>query len=357
MIFESAINSKENIVCIVIKGPTGCGKGYLFDKLSEKYEKSIRISEIETLPSLNNLNDNRTIIPRNSLFPSLSFSKTPATDNRKVVSRLTDAHFFQNCFDNEGYFQIRKLVEMLKTNSGIVFIEFTDFEFEGSINNYILKVLKETFSNNFNVITLNSCSFTTIKKTLEPLNLKISNEYFDNFNGDSRALIHDLYLKSLSTNSNIIFKRDFKTDFFHYVGKLLYPSKSGLKIFEDDSSCAFWDLDFNLYLTFLQYYFPIFLPDLKIISSLNDSFCTFDNIPWKVLRHVSIENYVNSCKYAPVLSCFQFINNEHRSKIEQKFFSFTKPPPLLNFEKEIEIKKKCKKLGIKPEEFYLKECI
>lgn len=141
--------------------------------------------------------------------------------------------------------------------------------------------------------------------------------------------------------------RDYRTDFFHYVGKLLYPSKTGLKIFED---VPFWDLNFDLYFTFLQFYFPKFCPDINAISILNDQFSTFDNIPWKVLKHVSIENHQNACKYAPLLSCFQFINDQNREKPTHKFFSFT-TPPLIN---ETSLKKKCRKVGLKPEEIYLK---
>lgn len=141
--------------------------------------------------------------------------------------------------------------------------------------------------------------------------------------------------------------RDYRTDFFHYVGKLLYPSKTGSKIFEEIS---FWDLDFNLYLKFLQFYFPKFCPDIQLISNLNDDFSNFDNIPWKVLKHVSIENHQNACKYAPLFSCFQIINNPNRTKTCHKFFSFTKPPSI----DENNLKKKSRKIGLRPEELYLK---
>ena len=141
--------------------------------------------------------------------------------------------------------------------------------------------------------------------------------------------------------------RDYRTDLFHYVGKLLYPSKTGVKIFEN---VPFWDLDFNLYLTFLQFYFPKFCPDIQAISSLNDNFCTFDNIPWKVLNHISIGNHQNSCKYAPLLTCFLLINDPNRIKFTHKFFSFSKPPLI----DENSLKKLSRKTGLKPEELYLK---
>ena len=83
---------------------------------------------------------------------------------------------------------------------------------------------------------------------------------------------------------------------------------------------------------------------------LNDYFCNFDNISWKVLKHVSIENHINSCKYAPLLACFIYINNPNTSKYSHKFFSFTRPP-LIN--ETFDLKKKCKKLGIKPEEYWI----
>lgn len=377
MIFESAISSTTTATyCIVLKGPTGCGKGFLIDKLIAKYGHLIRLNDIDTLPisdyteystsNTNNFNDissPKAFKCGNTLFPSLSFTSKitngtarSAIDKRKVVSRLSDAHFFQYLkgFDKE-YAQIKRSVEMLKTHSGILIIEFTDFEFEGSLHNYILKILKETFSSNLNIISMNSCTPTIIKKTLEPLNYLMKNykdHIMESFNGDPRALLHDLYLISLNSDKNmnrIDSMRDFRTDFFHYVGKLLYPSKTGSRIFEDVS---FWDLDYSLYLIFLQYYFPKFCPDLSTISNLNEYFCTFDCIPWKVLKHVSIENHVNACKYAPLLACFTFINDPNQRKIDQKFFSFTRPPPL-NYGNEFEIRKKCRKSGLQPEELYL----
>ena len=147
MIFESAIYSSNPTICIVIKGPTGCGKGFLCDKLIEKYENIIRLSEIETLPNssnpLNPLNPSNNC--GNTIFPSLSFSKSSfnhSIDKRKVVSKFTDAHFFHSIgIGGVEYAQIRRSIEMLKTNSGIILIEMTEFEFEGStINNFILKI-------------------------------------------------------------------------------------------------------------------------------------------------------------------------------------------------------------------------
>lgn len=96
---------------------------------------------------------------------------------------------------------------MLKTHSGIVLIEMTEFEFEVSIHNYILKVLKEVFPI-FNCISLNSCTPTIIKKTLEPLNGFINrsslplNDLIEKFNGDPRAFLHDLYSMSLNLELN-----------------------------------------------------------------------------------------------------------------------------------------------------------
>lgn len=225
MIFESAISSSNSTTCIVIKGPTGCGKGYLCDKLIEKYENVIRFSEIDSLPTSFiplNFNTNIPSSPKsnnfkcgNTIFPSLSFSKSiqpppsiEAIDKRKVVSRFTDAHFFHSMGFEKEYAQIRRSIEMLKTNSGIVLIEMTEFEFEGSIHNYILKVLKEIFPTNFNCISLNSCAPTIIKKTLEPLKKIINNlnlplnDLIENFNGDPRAFFHDLYIISLKPELN-----------------------------------------------------------------------------------------------------------------------------------------------------------
>ena len=68
----------------------------------------------------------------------------------------------------------------------------TDFEFDGSmLHNYILKVLKETFPRTYHEISINSCTSTIIKKTLEPINDIIDSlniplsDFMDEFNGDS----------------------------------------------------------------------------------------------------------------------------------------------------------------------------
>lgn len=370
MIFESAISkSSASTTCIVLKGPTGCGKSFLFDKLIQKFEKDVRISDIDSLPPTSSNDESEYFNPEssfkcgNSLFPSLSFStfktETTATkqvqaDQRKVLLRLTDAHFLQSIGLERGECsQIRRAIELLKTHSGILLIEVTDFEFEGSnLQGYILKVLKETFPKSYHLISLNSSTSTIIKKTLEPFknssNIPLA-DFIEEFNGDSRAFLHDLYAISLIPKlKRIDSLRDFRTDFFHYVGKLLYVSKSGSKIFDEVS---FWGIDFNLYLTFLQFYFPKFCPDLKLISMFLDQLCEYDIIPWKVLKHVSIENHLNACKYSPLLTCFHFINDPKTPKSTQKFFSFTRPP--LIEEGSSEIRKKCRKIGICPEDLYV----
>ena len=65
MVFDMAVSSpSSSTACIVLKGPTGSGKSFLFDKLIEKFEKFVRISDIDNLPTsineeqLKNLNGN-----------------------------------------------------------------------------------------------------------------------------------------------------------------------------------------------------------------------------------------------------------------------------------------------------------
>ena len=239
MIFESAISSKSSTVCIVVKGPTGCGKSFLCDKLIKKFGHLVRMSdsEIDNLPNnntYNNYNNYSSNTANNysfgssspkamkcgiSLFPSLSFSSTVKSsksskstnsdqiDKRKVVSKLSDVHFYPQGIEKE-YVQVRRSIEIFKYYSGILLIEMTEFEFEGSMNNYILIVLKETFSSNLHVINMNSCTATIIKNTLEPLKgLMINSKLFltsflDQFNGDPRAFFHDLYIASLKYHPN-----------------------------------------------------------------------------------------------------------------------------------------------------------
>lgn len=142
--------------------------------------------------------------------------------------------------------------------------------------------------------------------------------------------------------------RDYRTDFFHYVGKLLYPAKTGQKIFEQTS---FWDLDFEMFIVFLQFYFPKFCSDLEAISRMSEAFCDFDGLSWKVLKHVSIESHKNALKYSILLECFWWINRPGREKAAHKFFSFSKPPLI---EDSKNIRKASRKIGIRPEEYYLK---
>ena len=286
-----------------------------------------------------------------------SYPITNQVDQRKAVLRLTDAHFFQNIGLEKEYNHIRKCIESLKTHSGILLVEVTDFEFDGSmLQGYILKVLKETFPKSYHVIGLNSSTSTILKKTLEPINDLIDSsniplsDFIAEFNGDSRALLHDLYTISLNPKlKKVESLRDFRTDFFHYVGKLLYVSKTGIKVFDEIS---FWDIDYNLYLTFLQYYFPKFCSDLKLISLFFDQLCIYNNISWKVIKHVSIENHLSACKYSPLLTCFNLINDPKTPKLNQKFFSFSRPP--LIEEESSEMRKKYRKIGICPEDLYIK---
>lgn len=300
-----------------MKGPTGCGKSFLGDALISKFGHLIRIGDVDSLPSvslISNLEDNyhtsstqNNFKCSNSLFPSLQFSTVssndtaslPVLDQKKVLSRLTDAHF-QVFGSDKDYHHVRKYVEMLKSHGGILLIELTEFDFEGSMHSYILKVLNETFSNSIRIVNINSCTPTLLKKAIEPLkHFQICFEdIVSNFNGDSRATLHDLLISNLVFKPNqsymiffavfyLFFRsecfesiRDYRTDFFHYVGKLLYPSKTKTRIFDDIS---FWDLNFDLYVTFLQYYFPKFVNDLEVISKFNDVLCSFDSVSWKVL--------------------------------------------------------------------------
>lgn len=94
---------------------------------------------------------------------------------------------------------------MLRTHSGIVIFEISDFEFDGSMNNVITKLLNETFSTNIRILNINACTPTSAKKILQPLSLNfginISN-IVDRFSGDIRALFHDLYFYSLHLHLN-----------------------------------------------------------------------------------------------------------------------------------------------------------
>ena len=143
----------------------------------------------------------------NTLFPSLSFSRVSpikleeSGDQRKVVTRLTDAHFYSQM--RKDYNQVRKSIETLKSHSGILLVEMTDFEFEGSMQNYILKIFNETFANNIHVININSCTPTALKNTLKPIDKLLdsfnllSNSLIEQFTGDLRAFMNDLYILSL----------------------------------------------------------------------------------------------------------------------------------------------------------------
>lgn len=87
------------------------------------------------------------------------------------------------------------------------------------------------------------------------------------------------FTDNLKNNTLTLTMRDYRTDFFHYVGKMLYPAKSDSRIFDDIS---FWDINHDLFLIFLQYYFPFFSSNLVAIAKVTTNFCEYDVIPWHV---------------------------------------------------------------------------
>ena len=74
-------------------------------------------------------------------------------------------------------------------------------------------------------------------------------------------------------------RRDNRVDFFHVVGKLLYPAKREERIFDEN---IFWDIDLNTLLSYLSHYCPKFYYDVAKISAVLSEFSRFDIIPWHV---------------------------------------------------------------------------
>lgn len=199
---------------IVLKGPSGCGKGFLVDWLLRKYTHLVRPAEFDAheqqdAPFLHDAPRNNGLEAKctRSLFPSLSFtsswtSDASVVDNRKLVTLLSDAHFH-----GRDYGTVRRDIERLKTLQGIVILKATEFDYESSMLPFALRILAEVFPT-IQTIALNPCAPTLMKKTLAPMSRLLDdaglslNAVIPHFGGDARAFLHDLYLFSLLPDTN-----------------------------------------------------------------------------------------------------------------------------------------------------------
>ncbi len=219
-----------------------------------------------------------------SIFPALQFSlinspvKKPSSFEPPNVSvmRLTDAHFQVK--------EVRRMVDQLKSFGGVLLVEFTESDFEDSTSFLALKLLKEAFSNRFFTLNLNSCARQLMRKSLTPIAAAYPGDLNavmeKSFKGDVRAFLHDLFMATLTCSTSYSFpSRDYRTDFFHYIGKLLYPAKTEARVFDEES---FWDLDFEGVLLFVQYYLTLFCQRIEKLSTALDALSVFDSISWKV---------------------------------------------------------------------------
>ncbi len=182
------------------------------------------------------------------------------------------------------------MVDQLKVFKGVLLIEFTESDFEDSTSFFALKLLKEAFSDRFFSVNVNACARQLMKKSLTPISCAFSGGVLDAamdkcFKGDVRAFLHDLFMATLTTPTSAASAaysfpcRDYRTDFFHYLGKVLYPAKSDTKIFDEES---FWDLDGESLVLFVQYYLPSFVPEIGALSGALEGLSVYDSVSWKV---------------------------------------------------------------------------
>lgn len=199
-------------------------------------------------------------------------------DSKVSVLRLTDAHF--QCRD------VRRVVDELAVFEGIVLAEFTESRFEGSTTEYALKLLKESFQGRFFALNLNPCAPQLMRKCLlnsaaaKHLPSDLGSLLEQHFRGDARAFLHDLFTASLLPACPYSFPcRDNSAEFFHCIGKLVYPAKREAKDFDEES---FWDVDLEALLLFVQYYLPRFVSGLEMAVEALDAISVNDTISWKV---------------------------------------------------------------------------
>ena len=298
-LFQSAIETfkiaaKKSL--IAVKGPTGCGKGFLYAHIKKNFDHSVHFSEFDEdlhqMPSERSPMDYSFPIQcSTSIFPALQLtpvhhvtSFVTSSCNRVPLLRLTDAHFQVK--------EVRRVIEELKAFQGILLVEFTESQYDGSNTEFALKLLKEHFADRFLSLNLNPCAPQLMKKALTTSVIGTMLNDFNSimeqcFTGDARAFLHDLFVASLSPNKSYSFPaRDYRTDFFHYIGKVLYPAKEdskGRKAFDEES---FWDdVDLDALFLFVQYYLPKFVVGDGSMAGLSqslDALSAFDLVSWQI---------------------------------------------------------------------------
>jgi hypothetical protein len=309
-----------------------------FDEASDASE----IYEADSLPRV--FNPTQTT---RTLFPALLFacpaeptaSLSEASFRRLPVTWCTDA-----IIQVSGWSSIRKCLDRFRTLPGLLIFEATEAEDDNESRSNLAaasKLLLEMYTD-MNTISLNAPTAPIMKRVLQPLAARLAEKevflegMMEKFNGDARAFLHDLLFLSVAKGSKkatalgAFFRRDYRTDFFHYVGKLLYPCKDPNKpIYKDQ---VFWDLlDLSTMLDFLQCHLPNFYGHLDSISAVFDSFSVFDAIPWRASNHISMQASTSASSYAPILSTFRCINQQRPDAFAGKsrsFYSFSRPPVL-----------------------------
>ena len=275
---------------MILKGPSGCGKSFVIRDLFQKYRDKLYWNDHDVESASGSLDFERKN-DTSSFFPSLQFeaitakpcASTQFTDRRSLTI-FKDSDFF-----SEDFGKVARLIERLNRLTGLVVLEITEIEQIQRITSFVESKFLKHFTKS-QVISMNPLAPSLIKKSIEGLspNLHFNiPELLQNNNnncGDIRAFLHDLFIFSLKKDSfwrdHSNQRRDQKTEFFHLIGKLLYPAKTDERVY---SAEGFWDaLDLDLLLTFLQFYFPTFCPDLEKLSRSFDYFSKRDIVPWVV---------------------------------------------------------------------------
>mgnify|MGYP000650344548 CR=1 FL=1 len=327
-----------------MKGPPGCGKTLLIHHLLDKYKSQVQIDHwneedggdffsSDSYPySSPSVLDSTTC--RKSLFPSLQFSMDNSSQqsfNRDLISVTWLTDVLIQC----DYSPMKQKLDRLTTLKGVIIFEACEYsEMTEDCSQariaFALKLLYQAFTRQSETITLNASTATNMKKMLQSFRCNFDvKDLIQYFRGDARAFLHDLMFWSVSESQTFFsVARDFHTEFFHYVGKMLYPCKDRAKRIIDDE--IFWDcLNYSNYISFLQFHLPKFTQSIAGISSAWDQICSNDAVSWAVSNHVSMQSPQVATRFAPLLSIFAIINSEPQIVASKTFHSFSKPTPIV----------------------------
>ena len=290
---EGALLTKD---IIFVSGPTGCGKTCIVKRLLTKHR--VKYSEYDWL-SYGSQRDISNFTKKIS-FPSLIFShpngETADGDEAKSLVLIDNA----DGFDSE---RIMRLI--LESNRVILILNFLD-------NSLRKEIESELDPDGYDLIELNSITQSNIKKLTARYVPKEASDLISKCcGGDSRvALLMCYEYNSFGLSRHY---RDVRLEFFHSLGKVLYPRKDPLiswPLADHETDHFFL---FNKYLQFNCLDFFLSSDTTGDLTIAMDSFSLAD----------SHSEYL--CEYPPRLVGL-LVNNPNFHGSQRKSFGFHGPP-------------------------------